>query len=367
MITLTVLRSEWKANLADLNKPDGSFPYFTTISPKPTYTRVSGIQTKHQSPPSPEEITALRCFATALLGFEGEVTESNGWQLLKTPWRMSGNFRSVLAQIRGERSVGPFDFWGEGKIVERFTNSDLDIDIDYVLDDQASGILKGSGYCTWRAESSLHNILDRLPRSHSHHRSLNMKPHAASPISEATQAGLIAKLPFIAPDLRGWVMTGPPGTSKTTYAAAALVDMYTYVKCRDHELWLYRVEVPDWLAETAAWDNRDFDEDRPQQPKISAGDIKRQGGHPVLWLEELDKFNPTETRLNYLYRLVNAVYEMEGLIIVTCNDTKAELREKLGPAISRRIFGDNDDSKCFLNWSLFTAASKGSKQQGKAK
>ena len=248
-------------------------------------------------------------------------------------------------------------------------NAELAVDVDFVQDDEAGTIYdKPYPDLCWDVRSALWELLERLPRSHRNHRTLDLKPYANSPIATATQAGLIAELPYQSHGLRGWVITGPPGTSKTTYAAAALVDMWTEAKHRDHELLLYRVEVPEWLAETAAWDTRDFEENwLPPEPEISAGDIERKGGFPVLWLEELDKFKPTETRLNYIHRLVNAVYEMKGLIIVTCNDTEAQLRERLGPSISRRIFGDNDDPKAYMHWPLFAAAAGNSKQKGKAK
>ena len=369
MITLTVLHSEWEANLANLNKPDSFFPCFTTIGPEPSYTWVGGKHTAHRSPPSTVEIAALRSFAASQPGLMNGATELNGWQLLKSPWEVSGDYRSVLVQLRGERRVGPFDFWGNGKRISRMQNTELAVEVDYVRDEEASNIYAGSypSLC-WDVSSNLGDLLARLPRSHRKHRSLDLKPYAASPIAALTQAGLIAKLPFTTHKLHGWVITGPPGTSKTTYATAALIDMWTDARHSGYDLFMYRVEVPEWLAETAAWDTRDFEEEwLPPEPEISAGDIERKGGFPVLWLEELDKFKPTENRLNYLYRLVNTVYEMQGLIIVTCNDTEIQLRERLGPSISRRIFGDNDDPKAYMHWPLFAAAAGNGKQKGKAK
>jgi len=367
MRTLIILCSELEANLAGLDNPDETFPRFSTIGPEPTYSWVGCQRIEHRNPPSADEIAAICSFAAALLEFADGLVEWKGWRFIKSPRRISGDIRSLLVQLRGERREGPYDFWNEGKFVERFTCCELAFNVDYVWDEQAS-ILEDSNPLTWCAKSGLQDFLEHLPRSHHHHRSLQLQPHKASPILEATQAGLIAKLPYDPHYLRGWVITGPPGTSKTTYAATALVDMWTMAKHKGYDLLLYRVEVPDWLAETHAWDTRDFDgEWMPPKPEINTGDIKRAGGSPVLWLEELDKFKPTETRLNYLYRLVNAVYEMEGLIIVTCNDTEAQLRERLGPAISRRIFGDNDDPSYFKHWALFAAADGSGKQRGKTK
>ncbi len=82
-------------------------------------------------------------------------------------------------------------------------------------------------------------------------------------------------------------------------------------------------------------------------------------------LEELDKFKPTETRINYLFRLVNAIYEQSGTIVAACNDTPDQLRTRLGDAIYRRIAGttEEDPSRWEL-WDLHLAAKPG---KGKGK
>ena len=80
-MTLTVLHSEWEANLAELSKPADVFPSLTTIGPEPTYTWVGMKRVEHRMPPSLQEITALRSFAAAEPGFREGVTESKGWQL----------------------------------------------------------------------------------------------------------------------------------------------------------------------------------------------------------------------------------------------------------------------------------------------
>jgi hypothetical protein len=106
------------------------------------------------------------------------------------------------------------------------------------------------------------------------------------------------------------------------------------------------LKVPDWLVEMHRYDTRDFDAPSCPEPAVTVESIrtrcKAAGLAPVIWLEELDKYTPTRVRTNYLYRLIDGVYEMGGSILASANLKLPELQEHLGDAIYRRISGAND-------------------------
>lgn len=256
-----------------------------------------------------------------------------------------------LDQIRGERKHG-LHLQGRDIGMHTYYREDYpEMEIAYVHGPSAKywAIEDWVESCAW---SEVYNI---LPASHRHHRSQTMLPHTPSPVPVEMQKALIAQLPYDPRELRGWVLLGPPGTSKTAYASAAVLDMLTLSYLWHLEFCLYRVKVPQWLAITQAYDNRNYRDDNVRKPDMTPERIERESKSPILWLEEIDRFNTTDVRLNYLYRLIDAVYEKKGCIIVTSNATRTELREKLGDVICRRFFGDQDDPKHFKCWDLHAA------------
>ena len=229
---------------------------------------------------------------------------------------------------------------------------------------------------------TLKDLLALIPPKHRHHRVIDFRPYDKSPVPISVQEALIRKLPGpFDSHLRGWVMTGPPGTSKTAYASAVIIDLLTYnwsVLAEHARTRLHRVRVPQWLGEMQAWETRSFAEEgegtSPKEPSVTPSMIESAacdlvpGYHQgILWLEELDKFTPTKTRINYLMRLIDAAYERELLIIVTTNATREELDEQLGMAITRRLFGDQEDPEQYLVWDLHAAVESATKSKPKPK
>ncbi|MDE1155711.1 MAG: hypothetical protein PW735_08265 [Acidobacteriaceae bacterium] len=225
--------------------------------------------------------------------------------------------------------------------------------IDLIVDDEIA-----HGVCYHRSLFS-DGLADRLaqllPASHRHHRIHDLKPWVRSPISQERQGKLLAKLPSCAEEVRGWLMLGPAGSSKSTYAAAAVMDMLS-LRVMEHRaevrnLNYHRLKVPAWLREMEAWESRDFGDDTVSPPSLLPRDItsemERTGFTPILWLEELDKFVATKTRVRHLFTLIDAVYEAQGTIIATANDKRQELRALVGDPIWRRLTGENDDPEKF--------------------
>ena len=101
-------------------------------------------------------------------------------------------------------------------------------------------------------------------------------------------------------------------------------------------------------------------------PDVTTSMVERAtsktGVPPILWLEELDKFVPTENRLRNLYTLIDMVYECNGTIVSTANKSLPALRKLLGGPIYRRLTGENDDPEGYVVYDLFAAASNPAKK-----
>ena len=228
------------------------------------------------------------------------------------------------------------------------------------------------------AEEAMEEITGLVPPSHRHHRLCNLKPYPNSErlLSLEIQASLIAEVRKLGErfdDLHGVVFTGPAGTSKTTFASALLVEWAAHLVLNGYDLrWLYegmrhnhwiytvqKLKVPSWIADIQAWDTRDWEDRNTEAPRPTLKDVEQYPPR-ILVLEEIDKFSPTVTRLDYLFRVVDAVYEAKSTILVTANKTEAELRKALGEPISRRIFGDQEDTAQYVHFDLHAAVSRSS-------
>jgi hypothetical protein len=217
-----------------------------------------------------------------------------------------------------------------------------------VLDDEVRHPI-----CQWRSgfdDGSFVSFIDEIvPETFARHRLHSLSSWEKNPIRDNVQAALIAKIPSRAEDVKGWIMFGRGGTSKTTYAAAAIIDMLTFRCLQNHgtdNLNCWRVKVPTWLREMEAYDSRSYKGPAVATPDTAPHRLEETteetGLAPILWLEELDKFKRTDNRLNMIYSLVDTVYEAGGTIITTTNSRPAELEEHLGVPLYRRLTGVND-------------------------
>ncbi|MCU1294143.1 MAG: hypothetical protein JWP08_2993 [Bryobacterales bacterium] len=231
--------------------------------------------------------------------------------------------------------------------------------------------------CAARTQFDRSFIKNLIPSLHCNHRLYNLQPFAGNPIAHEKQAKVIQKIPTDLTELRGLLICGPGGTSKTTLVSASLVDtltlrQYRFRKEHDenppvhHCCW--RIKVPRYLAEMAAWDTREFDDDTVQPPVVTPDVIAREcaeaGLKPILWVEELDKFNPTAsgTRQRYLHDILDEVYELGGTIVTTTNMKPTELKAHIdkGPyTLYRRIAGENDRKEDYLVLNLWSLQGKG--------
>ncbi len=242
-------------------------------------------------------------------------------------------------------------------------------------------------HCMTLEPEQIENILRAVPEAYRRHRRHTLEPYSQSPVPVAHQRSAIMNLPSDLRRLQGLLMVGPAGTCKTTYAAVSILDTLTLRasrmltvggifktgqwgwSCEPKDLGFFRVKVPDWLDELHAYDTRDFEAWPPINPPSVTTKLIQQTHErfpPILWIEEIDKYAHTTTRRNSLYRLVDAVYERGGTLIVTSNMNLEELREHLGDAIYRRITGCNDDPEKYMIFDLFQAVAANTSKKKRA-
>ena len=142
---------------------------------------------------------------------------------------------------------------------------------------------------------------------------------------------------------------------------------------------IFRIKVVDWLAEvqradTVSFSDREGREDeepwerkrrlqreekaRPLSPESIRKKVALVGTAPILWLDEIDKYVPTVTRTNYLLRLVDSVYELNGTIIASANLTMLDLEQHMGEAMFRRVKGSYEEEGIYTTMDLFDLASR---------
>jgi hypothetical protein len=111
---------------------------------------------------------------------------------------------------------------------------------------------------------------------------------------------------------------------------------------------VWRLNTSVWLEDIVNWNSPDRDEDA-EPPELSTKRIEsvvKAGLVPRVFLEEIDKFKPSEYKLIRLFEIVNAIYEAGGQVVATSNTPVAELAAawggRYGETTLRRI-GDEPD------------------------
>ncbi len=215
-----------------------------------------------------------------------------------------------------------------------------------------------------------------LSPRHIKHSLHSMVPWSPSPVPRDKQQAVIDRVRTLTPYLDGWSLLGPPGTSKTALVSAWIKDELTlrYASgdakrtIHGYELCVWKTRFDDWIEEMYKWKYREHDDVTTPEPALTAQKVRDacRGGtlRPIVWIEEVDKLVPTPKQLNLFNSLIDSIYELEGMLIVTGNGTLASLSSKLDDSTVRRFSGDADDSAKFLRMdlsSLATTNSQGSK------
>jgi len=154
-----------------------------------------------------------------------------------------------------------------------------------------------------------------------------------SSLSRARQEKEIAFLRAHPDD--SYFFLGKPGTSKTTYSAALYIHaLWTAFRKPDPTnsqyalKYLWRVDGNHLFDSEVAYAMADDKESVQRDVTVDQILWPRKNDHrPVLVLEEIDKRKMTEFAANVLFRLVDAMDECGGQLIVTTNRTMQGFRD----------------------------------------
>jgi hypothetical protein len=129
-----------------------------------------------------------------------------------------------------------------------------------------------------------------------------------------------------------FLLAGGEGTGKTHFAFALLFEALTNSSLaveNDDKLSpsVFFVDTFDLLEHTQDY-KTDKREDAPVVVSAQIDGLIKQGNRVSLFLDEIDKFSPTEPRLNLLLGLVRSVANGRGQIVATSNLLLEELQEK---------------------------------------
>jgi hypothetical protein len=143
---------------------------------------------------------------------------------------------------------------------------------------------------------------------------------------------------------RSYLLYGQAGTGKTHIASSlyrhhlaawALIDNLNWTYCS-----VWRVSAPVLLEQ---WVAKSIDKTAPK-PEVSESMIRnvaKDGQRPVLFLDEIDKVNGSDYKMEKLRAIVDAVYEAQGQIVATSNADPAAIAARWGgewgDVILRRI------------------------------
>jgi len=152
---------------------------------------------------------------------------------------------------------------------------------------------------------------------------------------------------------RSYLLVGDAGTGKTHFSYGLFrhaVFTWAQEAFADDAMWersVFRFNAKVLLDSHVAWATKENDDDT-KVPDLTVKKIKVlfNKGHKVrLFLDEIDKFNPTKFKLDTLFELVDAVYEEGGQIVAVGNASVPKLHKLWGDftdpdAIIRRIRGE---------------------------
>jgi hypothetical protein len=195
-------------------------------------------------------------------------------------------------------------------------------------------------------------------------------PKPALPVSPTKQQAIIDQIRSGALDGHSVLLSGPSRGGKTHQACGLvqrMVENYLVEgfekEYRHHHLPIYRINADEWLAEYLAYDTHNWDSEssaeKPTPPEPNIGTVLKlqplprfnyrelidcpEEFPPIILLEELDKFKPSDYKLKKLFTLMNKVFEAGGMIISTSNGTAAEIRSQFPDWFYRRLVESSKD------------------------
>jgi DNA replication protein DnaC len=196
----------------------------------------------------------------------------------------------------------------------------------------------------------LAGIAGGIPQRFEHFRVSALEPSEASQAKVEDQAKWISALQES--PTGNFIMCGPPGVGKSTYAAALLIDASW--RCNSSTRSKYERLPSIWRVSAYELVRRHQEvmiyngpsKECPSEMLTEAliKQAKAAGYRPVLCVEEIDKIRSSESASLFVTSLINTVHEADGQIIATTNLRPLALVKHLGSeAIWRRLAGG--DSK----------------------
>ena len=124
---------------------------------------------------------------------------------------------------------------------------------------------------------------------------------------------------------------GPPGTSKSTFSTALLRESLwrnkQWVKDNSYaekSYFSWKVNAERLFVQNMQWKTSSTSDNPAPSPDVTPERIDRakaKGLRPTLIIEELDKTKLTDSRVNFLFDIIDAMDGCRGQIIITSNRT----------------------------------------------
>lgn len=135
---------------------------------------------------------------------------------------------------------------------------------------------------------------------------------------------------------KSYFLAGKPGTGKSTFMWALYRQA---IEGRNH---VVICTLSDLLDEYRAYIGASMRREEPQHPRLSSWQLAE--GRPYsIFLDDIDKANPTDYAAEQIFKLVNAIYEHRHQLVVTTNKSIEGLirhydkSDDRGEAIVRRM------------------------------
>ncbi len=159
----------------------------------------------------------------------------------------------------------------------------------------------------------------------------NLTPHDDSYASIERQSTVISKIK--AHPGSSYLFCGDAGTGKTHYTTSlyqeALQQWATNpLAVHGRAVWMVRAGS---LLESASMHAADIEKPFPEVTPEAIRFIAEKGLRPCLFVDEVEKWKPTDFKLDYFSRLIDAVYVAEGQLVLNSNLCPADLAAKWGP------------------------------------